>query len=355
MNKFFSYSDKGKQCPQEQVEEWSKYWNTELHSMLIEGLAKKYEYQKENKDEIPNDKCKKSIEDFIDLAKQASDIEKQSKLYDYNTERCFRYTIQVQKGFMCNLCNVKVQFNISRFTKILSIETQECRIFSKACSGRFYYLNRIYHQLTAAQKASECNVEPDRLLKYNDVKKEIKNQINEFTVGKNEDNNTTKQIETCYETHNKKDGKTTELDFDGHKKLTQSCLHICEKFYSVDGMTKIDTKVGPLLMHIINFIHKNWEMKYAKTDVSESIKNNPFNKWQMDESNGNYQIIEKKNEITKKWTFSDYEILFVNDGMPLIKQGKMTGFKNMNELHMKYADLTTVFLTVLLGLSLISI
>jgi hypothetical protein len=122
----------------------------------------------------------------------------------------------------------------------------------------------------------------------------------------------------------------------GATKLIHACLHVCEKFFSLDGMTKYDSKIGPLVVMLINRIKANTGMNLTKV---EPVVDYPF--LQMDIERWRYYIEnsslkeEKMYSAIHNWRFMDYEIAFVGNGANFIKQGSNSGFKKMNEVLMK--------------------
>ena len=117
------------------------------------------EYQKIVQSLPDTNKCKSGIKEFLSLMSNGDyDTSKLIKSYSSQTERCYRYTTQLQNGFMCGLCNSGQADNFSKFTKFIQLNESECKTFSRACVPRLQIMKKMLKVIVMAYNASRCNV-----------------------------------------------------------------------------------------------------------------------------------------------------------------------------------------------------
>ena len=91
----------------------------------------------------------------------------------------------------------------------------------------------------------------------------------------------------------------------------------------------MDSKVGPLIVKLINRIIENAEIKYDSSSRKAKL---PYSFLEMDISRWIY--FKGKKEYSKKkldtnidnWRFYDYQIQFTKTGAKILKQGINSGF-----------------------------
>lgn len=163
-------STKKKISPHSSVQMWNTYWNKELKIMMAEGIPQLVKTWKESIGSLDDSNlCKPKIKKFLELtARREFDPRDLIKKVISESERCYRYTVQLQNGFMCGLCNKVQRSKVSKFTQVISVDSEECQTFSRACVPRFNLLNKISRLIILAYDGSRC----DATGKYKIAKKD---------------------------------------------------------------------------------------------------------------------------------------------------------------------------------------
>jgi hypothetical protein len=158
--------------PHSSVQMWNTYWNKELKIMMAEGIPQLVKTWKESIGSLDDTNlCKPKIKKFLELtARRDYDPTLLTRKVISESERCYRYTVQLQNGFMCGLCNKVQRSKVSKFTQVIAVDSEECHTFSRACVPRFNLLNKISRLIILAFDGSRC----DATGKYKIAKKDTK-------------------------------------------------------------------------------------------------------------------------------------------------------------------------------------